>query len=181
MLPALPTGIASASGAAPSSSQTSKAAVFWPSIRYGLIEFTSSTGWRSTISLTSSSAWSKLPRNEITRAPCMTAWASLPRAILPSGTITAPRRPARAAYAAVLAAVLPVEAQITASAPFPFARETARVMPRSLKLPVGFIPSNLRCVSTPIRSDRRGACTSGVEPSIRVTIGSPGSSGRRSR
>ena len=50
-LPALPTGIASASGAAPSSSQTSKAAVFWPSIRYGLIELTSSTGWRSTTCL----------------------------------------------------------------------------------------------------------------------------------
>ena len=96
-MPALPTGIASASGAAPSSSQTSNAAVFWPSIRYGLIELTSSTGWRSTICFTSSSAWSKLPRSEITRAPCITACASLPRAILPSGTITAPRMPARAA------------------------------------------------------------------------------------
>ena len=54
-------------------------------------------------------------------------------------------------------------------------------MPRSLKLPVGFMPSNFRCVSTPIRSDRRGAGTSGVEPSISVTTGSPGSSGSRSR
>ena len=44
MLPALPTGIASAAGAAPSSSITSNAAVFWPSIRYGLTELTSSIG-----------------------------------------------------------------------------------------------------------------------------------------
>ena len=43
------------------------------------------------------SAWSKLPRSAITRAPCISAWASLPVAILPSGTITAPRSPARAA------------------------------------------------------------------------------------
>ncbi len=97
MLPALPTGIASASGGSPSSSQTSNAAVFWPSIRYGLTELTSSTGWRSASSRTISSASSKLPRRAITRAPCISAWASLPIAILPSGTITAPRSPARAA------------------------------------------------------------------------------------
>ena len=36
-----------------------------------------------------SSAWSKLPCSEITRAPCISVWASLPCAILPSGTITA--------------------------------------------------------------------------------------------
>ncbi len=146
-----------------------------------MIEFTSSTGWRSTICFTSASAWSKLPRSEITRAPCITACASLPRAILPSGTITAPRIPARAAYAAALAAVFPVEAQMIASAPWPFAHDTVTVMPRSLKLPVGFMPSTFRWVSTPIRSDRRGAWTSGVEPSIRLTTGTSGSSGRRSR
>jgi hypothetical protein len=38
-----------------------------------------------TSSRTSSSAWSKFPRSAITRAPCMSAWASLPAAILPSG------------------------------------------------------------------------------------------------
>ena len=43
------------------------------------------------------SASSKLPCRAMTRAPCISAWASLPIAILPSGTITAPRRPARAA------------------------------------------------------------------------------------
>ena len=71
----------------------------------------------------------------------------------------------------MLAAVLPVEAQMIASAPLPFAHDTASVMPRSLKLPVGFMPSNLRWVSMPIRSDRRGAWISGVEPSISDTIG----------
>ena len=47
-------------------------------------------------------------------------------------------------------------------------------MPRSLKLPVGFMPSNLRCVSTPMRSDSRGAWISGVEPSISDTTGVSG-------
>ena len=47
-------------------------------------------------------------------------------------------------YAAADALVFPVEAQITASAPRPLARETATVIPRSLKDPVGFSPSNLR-------------------------------------
>ena len=96
MLPALPTGMASAS-IGPSSSATSIAAVFWPSSRNGLTEFTSAIGWRSTSSRTSRSASSKLPRSAITRAPCISAWASLPVAILPSGTITAPVSPARAA------------------------------------------------------------------------------------
>ena len=47
MLPALPTGIARMSGARPRSSQTSNAAVFWPSRRNGLTELTSVTGWSS--------------------------------------------------------------------------------------------------------------------------------------
>ncbi len=49
------------------------------------------------VSRTISSASSKFPRRAITRAPWISAWASLPIAILPSGTITAPRIPARAA------------------------------------------------------------------------------------
>ena len=96
MLPALPTGMESAS-ISPSSSTISKAAVFCPSRRNGLTEFTSAIGCRSTSARTSCSAWSKFPRSAITRAPCMSAWASLPVAILPSGTITAPVSPARAA------------------------------------------------------------------------------------
>ncbi len=95
-------------------------------------------------------------------------------AILPSGTITAPRRPARAAYAAGLAAVLPVDAQITASAPSPIAADTATVMPRSLKLPVGLAPSTFRYTSQPVSSLRCGAGTSGVSPSSSVTSGSTG-------
>ena len=39
----------------------------------------------------------EVPCRAMTRAPCIRAWASLPIAILPSGTITAPRSPARAA------------------------------------------------------------------------------------
>ena len=65
-----------------------------------------------------------------------------------------------------------------ASAPAPLARETATVMPRSLKLPVGFVPSNLRWTSAPTRSESRGEWISGVEPSLSVTTGSPSSSGR---
>ena len=98
-----------------------------------------------------------MPRSAITRAPCISACASLPVAILPSGTITAPRRPALAAYAAALAAVLPVEAQMTASAPSRTAAETAQVMPRSLNEPVGFAPSSFSHTSAPTRSDSRSA------------------------
>ncbi|CAL9312054.1 hypothetical protein SUDANB135_04879 [Streptomyces sp. SudanB135_2055] len=44
MLPALPTGRTWMSGASPSMSTISKAAVFCPSIRTGLTELTSATG-----------------------------------------------------------------------------------------------------------------------------------------
>src|SRR5918996_730429 len=162
MLPALPTGIASAS-IEPSSSATSSAAVFWPSSRNGLTEFTSAIGCRCTSSRTSLRASSKLPRSATTRAPCMRAWASLPIAIFPSGTITAPRSPARAAYAAALAAVFPVDAQMIASAPSPAARETASVIPRLERQPVpislyewdGHVISNELLLDDPDRP-RRG-------------------------
>src|SRR4051812_7550054 len=68
-----------------------------------------------------------------------------------------------------------------ASAPRPFARDTATVIPRSLKLPVGLVPSNLSHARAPIFSESRGTSISGVEPSFRVTTGSPSSSGSRSR
>ena len=74
--------------------------------------------------------------------------------------------PARAAYAAAEAEVLPVEAQITACAPSSFAFETATVIPRSLYDPVGFDASHLSHSSgTPSASPRRGTRSSGVEPS----------------
>src|SRR6185312_3229179 len=108
-------------------------------------------------------------------------WASLPVAILPSGTITAQRRPARAAYAAALAAVFPVDAHTIASDPSRTAADTAQVMPRSWKEPVGFSPSSLHHTSAPTRSDNRGARISGVLPSPSETTGSPAAKGRRSR
>ena len=77
--------------------------------------------------------------------------------------------------------MLPVEAQITASAPSRTAAETAQVIPRSLNEPVGFAPSIFSHTSAPTRSDSRAAGTSGVEPSSSETTGSPGSNGSRSR
>ena len=111
----------------------------------------------------------------------MSAWASLPVAMRPSGTMTAPVSPARAAYAAALAAVLPVDAQITASAPSRTAADTAQVIPRSLNDPVGLEPSSLSQTSAPTRSPMTGAGTSGVEPSPIEITGSPSANGSRSR
>ncbi len=100
---------------------------------------------------------------------------------MPSGTITAHLSPARAAYAAAEAAVLPVEAQTIASDPSLTAAETAQVMPRSLNDPVGLSPSSLHHTSAPTRSDSRGARTSGVLPSPNEITGSSAANGSRSR
>ena len=91
--------------------------------------------------------------------------------------------PARAAYAAADADVLPVEAQMMASAPSANARVTATVMPRSLNDPVGFWPSHLSQISMPgaTTAARRSARTSGVLPSFSVTTRSVGLIGSRSR
>src|SRR5829696_1847949 len=96
---------------------------------------------------------SKLPLTCSSLAPCTSAWASLPSAILPVGTSTAQVRPARTAYAAAEAEVFPVDAQMIAFTPCSTARETATVMPRSLKEPVGFAPSTLSQTSQPVRAD----------------------------
>src|ERR1700722_4886036 len=181
MLPAVPTGMQSASSPPSRPSWISKAAVFWPSMRYSLTELTSTIGCASVSSRTSVSAWSKFPFSEITRAPCTSVWAILPCAILPSGTITAQVMPARAAYAAALAAVLPVEAQITAFAPSRTAAETAQVIPRSLNEPVGLAPSSFNRTFAPTSPESTGARSGAVEPSWRLTRGSPGSNGSRSR
>jgi hypothetical protein len=87
--------------------------------------------------------------------------------------------PALVAYAAALALVLPVDAQITASAPFLAAIEIAVVMPRSLNEPVGLRPSYLTKTSAPTRSLSFSAGMSGVPPSWRVTTGAPSSIGSR--
>ena len=67
--------------------------------------------------------------------------------------------------------VLPVEAQMTAFAPCSTAFEMAMVMPRSLKEPVGFMPSNLTQTLAPVRAESAAAGMSGVPPSPSVTIG----------
>ena len=74
--------------------------------------------------------------------------------------------------------MFPVDAHTTASAPSPTAADTATVIPRSLKEPVGLAPSSLSQTSAPLSSDRCGANTSGVSPSPMVTSGSTGSRSR---
>src|SRR5674536_130919 len=181
MLPALPTGRQCTSGASPRVSQISNAAVFWPSIRNGLTLLTSDTGYLLASSRASSRQSSKLPSTCNSRAPCTSACASLPMAILPLGTRTAHTRPLRAAYAAALAEVLPVEAQMTARLPSSTALENATVIPRSLKDPVGLAPSTLRWTSQSVSDDRCGAGTSGVPPSRKVMIGVCSVTGSRCR
>ena len=97
MFPALPTGTRWRSGARPSASQISNAAVFCPSSRNRFTLFTSVTGYRSARSFASSSAASKLPSTSSTRAPWTSVWAILPSAIFPFGTRTAHVSPAFAA------------------------------------------------------------------------------------
>ena len=126
-------------------------------------------------------ASSKFPRTGTTRAPWMSACASFPVATWPSGMTTAQINPARAAYAAADAEVLPVEAQITALAPSSTAFDIASVIPRSLNDPVGLSPSSLSSTRAPVRSERRGASTSGVPPSNNVTTGVAALTGKWSR
>ena len=161
------------SGARPRSSQTSNAAVFWPSSRYGLTEFTSVIGCSScsASSRTIRSAASKLPSTARTRAPAAWAWSSFPAAILPAGSTTTTSSPAAAPYAAAEAEVLPVLAQTMERAPASSAFATAITMPRSLNDPVGFVPSNLRWrFGIPQAAPSRSAWTSGVAPSPRLTM-----------
>ena len=75
-------------------------------------------------------------------------------AILPWGTRTALIIPALTAYAAALAEVLPVDAQMTARAPCSAALLMAMVMPRSLKDPVGLAPSYFSHTWQPVISLR---------------------------
>ena len=102
-------------------------------------------------------------------------------AILPCGTRTPLTMPARVAYAAALADVLPVDAQITALAPASAAFEIATVMPRSLKEPVGFAPSYFSQTSQSSSSPITLARTSGVPPSRSVMTGVESETGSRSR
>ncbi len=153
------------SGAFPSTSTTSNAPVFCPSIRSALIELTMVIGMCCVNSRAKLSAWSKLPRICKTWAPYTIACASFPREIFPSGTKTTQSMPALAAYAAAAAEVFPVDPQITVFAPLAFAWVTALVIPRSLKEPDGLSPSNFSHTSASSRSERRSARISGVLPS----------------
>ena len=74
-----------------------------------------------------------------------------------------------------------MDAQTAAVAPSSSAFDTAIVMPRSLNDPVGFSPSYLRCTSSPVSADSRGAATSGVSPSPSDTTGVAWLTGSRSR
>src|SRR5947209_5579078 len=109
------------------------------------------------------------------RPPTARTCTSFELAAPPAATTITASSPARAAYAAADAAVLPVDAQTTVVAPSSTARVTATLIPRSLNEPVGFAPSHLSQTSTPNRSDRRGACRSGVlpSPSVIVTAADP--------
>ena len=77
--------------------------------------------------------------------------------------------------------MLPVEAHTASRAPSSSAFETATVIPRSLNDPVGFAPSYFRSTRQPVRSETRGASSSGVEPSPSVTTGVAALTGSRSR
>src|SRR2546429_5277602 len=61
MFPALPTGRQCTSGASPSSSTISNAAVFWPCSRSGLTELTRATGYSAASFLASSRQSSNEP------------------------------------------------------------------------------------------------------------------------
>src|SRR3954467_12636876 len=98
----------------------------------------------------------------ITWAPCRIACAILPAAILPSGTSTRGLRPAFAAYAAIEADVLPVDAQTTAWAPSCLAHHSPAGTPRSWNEPVGLLPSTLSQTSAPVRPDSHSENTRGV-------------------
>ena len=95
----------------------------------------------------------------------------MPWLTLPEGKKTTLFKPARAAYEASEELVFPVEAQARTFCPKCFATETARVIPRSLKEPVGFSPScfSQRCLDPDHFSNLSDRCK-GVEPSLWVTI-----------
>ena len=90
----------------------------------------------------------------------------------------------RSSTAASDALVLPVEAQAARLAPIVWACVKAAVMPLSLKLPEGFIPSycrySLPALHADVLGDAVGACCSSVCPSPMVTILFGGANGSSS-
>ncbi len=171
-MPALPTGMKWKSGASPSTSTTSKAAVFWPSMRSLLTEFTRCTGYLSASSRAMLEAVVEVALHLQQLRVVGDRLAELAHRDL---ALRYQHRGRDAGVGRVgrrtLADVLPVEAQITALAPCSMALETAIVIPRSLKEPVGFMPSNFTQTRAPVRDDSAGAGMSGVPPSPRVMTG----------
>ena len=166
MLPALPTGMQSASSSPSSSSDLEGGRLLaLEAERVDAVDERDRVALGS--SRTSSSAWSKLPRSAIDARAVHERLGELAAAILPSGTITAPRSPrARGVGRQRLAAVLPVEAQMHRLGPLAHGAETAQVIPRSLNEPVGFGALDLQPhLGADALGRARGAGTSGVEPS----------------
>src|SRR5690625_7459164 len=93
---------------------------------------------------------SKFPSISMRVAPCTTAWAIFPAAILPAGRITAQPIPAREAYAAAEAEELPVEAHTTISATSMTDFEDAADIPRSLVGQVGLVSSYVLTMRTSV-------------------------------
>ena len=158
MLPALPTGTQCRSGARPSASQISNAAVFCPCSRNGFTQFTSVTDSARPGPARARASASKLPSTSSTRAPCTRVCAILPIATLPFGTRTAHVRPAFAAYAAADGAGVAgrgahdrLRALLERLARWPAS------CPRSLNEPVGFAPSYFSQTSQPVSADSGSA------------------------
>ena len=140
-------------GASPSMSTISNAAVFWPSMRNGFTEFTTSTPGRVPELAHDRERVVEVAvdRHELRAVDERLRELAQRDVARPA----APRRttsPARAAYAAADADVLPVDAQIASLAPRSTAIDIAIVIPRSLNDPVGLSPStfNHTC-ATPAR------------------------------
>ena len=154
MLPALPTGMQSASSGSPSSSRTSNAAVFWPSIRNGLTELTSSIGW-----LLGELA------DELERLVEVAAQRDHARAVhqrlgelagrdLALGDDHRAAQPgARRVGGGARGGVAGRGADHRLGALAHGAARRRTVIPRSLNEPVGFAPSNFSQTSAPTRSE----------------------------
>ena len=97
-----------------------------------------------------------------------------------SGIAIVARRPARAAYVDQAAPALPLVGMASRVAPSSLARETPTAAPRALKEPVGSRPSSLTSSrGRPSSAPRRGAGSSGVIPSPRVTTCSAAGDGQQ--
>jgi len=169
VFPPPPYGSVRTSGIPPSCSTISTAALDCPSMRSSFPpELTKSDPGSEASASARANASPKVPSTSAIVPPTARTCTSFEEAIAPAGTTIRASIPARAAYAAADAAVLPVDAHTSRVTPRSSARDTASAIPRSLNEPVGFAPSHLSHSSTPNRSESRGAARSGVLPSPSV-------------